>query len=310
MSQEQHMNDTNIRERAARTGGIGRAARRALLAAALALPVLASAQVPFATPQAAADAMIDAIATNDGAAVSRILGTDWRRLLPLDEVDREDLYRFLEKSSQSRTVEVNGRRAEMAVGTVPWTLPIPLVQAGDGRWRFDAAGARELIAERRIGANERSAIRAALAYVDAQREYAAADRNGDGVLEYAQRVISTPGRRDGLVWSPNLGDTSPLGQAYLPSDPRRGYHGYRYRILNSQGPHARGGARGYLVGNRMTAGYALLAWPVEYGVSGVTSFIVNADGVVFEQDLGPRTAAAAASIRQFNPDPAWKPVKP
>ena len=287
-----------------------RACATLALAAALGAGPAAFAQAPFATPQSAANSLIEAIATHDGDAVSRLLGSDWKRFVPIGEIDPDDITAFLYKSSQVRNVRVDGDRALLTVGTDPWTLPIPIVQGTDSQWRFDTAGGREMLAAKRIGANERAAIQASLAYVDAQREYALADRNGDGVLEYAQRLISGPGKRDGLIWSPSLGDDSPLGEGFLPKKPGDGYHGYHFRILTAQGAAAKGGARNYVIGRSMTAGYALIAWPVKYGETGVMSFIVNSDGVVFERDLGRGTAQAAAAARTFNPEAGWAPVKP
>lgn len=278
--------------------------------AALGVSFGAHAQTPFAKPEAAADALINAIATNDGGALPGLLGKDWQKLVRIDTVDTDDVYLFLEKASQSRKVDVKGTRADLSVGTDPWTLPIPITQGKDGQWRFDTVLAQDVLAERRIGANERAAMQAALAYVDAQREYALADRNGDGVLEYAQRLSSSPGKRDGLIWSPSLGDESPLGEAYVPKTPGQGYHGYHYKILTGQGAKAPGGARSYLIGPRMTAGFALLAWPVKYGSSGVMSFMVGSDGKVFERDLGPQSARAADAIKLYNPDTPWVRAKP
>ena len=287
-----------------------RAGATLALAAALGAGQAAFAQVPFATPQSAANTMIEAIAMHDGDAVSRLLGSDWKRLVPVGEIDPDDVTTFLYKSSQVRSVRVDGSRALLTVGTDPWTLPIPIVQGKDGQWRFDPVGGREMMAAKRVGANERAAIQASLAYVDAQREYALADRDGEGVLEYAQKLVSSPGKRDGLIWSRALGDDSPLGEDFLPKRPGDGYHGYNFRILTAQGPAAKGGARNYLIGRDMTAGYALIAWPVKYGETGVMSFIVNSDGVVFERDLGPGTAQAATAVKAFNPDAGWAPVKP
>jgi hypothetical protein len=287
-----------------------RACATLALVAALGAGPTAFAQVPFATPQSAANTLIEAIATHDGDAVSRLLGSDWKRLVPVGAIDPDDVTTFLYKSSQVRNVGVDGSRALLTVGTDPWTLPIPIVQGTDGQWRFDPVGGREMMAAKRIGANERAAIQASLAYVDAQRDYALADRDGDGVLEYAQKLVSSPGKRDGLIWSPKLGDDSPLGEGFLPKKPGDGYHGYNFRVLTAQGPAARGGARNYLIGRDMTAGYALIAWPVKYGETGVMSFIVNSDGVVFERDLGRGTAQAAAAVKAFNPEAGWAPVKP
>jgi hypothetical protein len=270
----------------------------------------AGAQAPFATPQSAANTLIEAIATHDSEAVSRLLGKDYRKVLPIGEVDPDDVTTFLQKASQVRNVKVDGNSALLSVGNDPWTLPIPIVQGKDGQWRFDTAGGRTMMLEKRIGANERAAIQASLAYVDAQREYAQADRNGDGVLEYAQRFLSTPGKRDGLIWSSSLGDESPLGEGFVPKKPGEGYHGYRFRILTAQGPQAKGGARSFMIGNRMTAGFALIAWPVKYGETGVMTFITGSDGSVYQRDLGRGTVEAAAAIKAFNPGPGWERTKP
>lgn len=287
-----------------------RAGAALALVAALGAGPAAFAQAPFATPQSAANTMIEAIATHDGDAVSRLLGKDWKRFVPIGDIDPDDVTTFLYKSSQVRNIRVDGNRALLTVGTDPWTLPIPIVQGTDGQWRFDPVGAREMMAAKRIGANERAAMQASLAYVDAQREYALADRDGDGVLEYAQKLISTAGKRDGLIWSQALGDDSPLGEGFLPKKPGDGYHGYHFRILTAQGPAAKGGARGYVIGKDMTAGYALIAWPVKYGETGVMSFIVSSDGVVYERDLGRGTAQAVAATKVFNPEAGWAPARP
>jgi hypothetical protein len=288
-----------------------RATAALLVAAALALPGAVRAQAPFATPEQAADAFIDAAAVSDSSRLPVLLGRTWRQLLPpFEEMPAENRYLFLAKAHQSRVLKVRDGRAELVVGTDPWTLPIPLAQGADGQWRFDPVGAREEIRLRRIGRNELSAMQASLAYVDAQLEYATADRNGDGFLEYAQKLASSPGKRDGLIWSRSLGDDSPLGEDYLPAQPGAGYHGYRFRILTGQGPNARGGARSYLIGKRMVSGFGLVAWPVSYGTTGIMTFIVNQAGQIYERDLGPRTATLASAIKRFDPDDSWKPVKP
>lgn len=289
--------------------GIARAVTAAALVLGLIAVAPASAQAPFGTPQAAANMLIDAIATHDGEAVARLLGKGWADLLPVGNMDPDDVTAFLFKASQVRHVAVAGNRAVLSVGDRPWMLPIPIVQGKDGQWRFDAAGSKAMLADWRIGSNENAAIQAALTYVNAQREYAMIDRNGDGVLEYAQRLTSTPGKRDGLIWSGSLGDESPLGENFAPARRGQSYHGYRFRILKGQGPAARGGERGYLIGNRMTAGFALIAWPAKYGETGVMSFIVNGDGAVFERDLGRNTEQAAAAVQRFSPDAGWKPVQ-
>ncbi len=294
----------------ARTLRLAGSAAALALTFALGLPDTAVAQAPFAKPELAAEALIDATASNDQDGLSRVLGKGWRQLLSLDEATISDRYAFLEKSSQSRKIDAKEGRAFLVVGSDPWTLPVPIVQGKDGQWRFDPAGASEEMAIRRIGANERAAMQVMLAYVDAQREYALIDRNGDGTLEYAQKLLSSPGKRDGLIWSRQLGDESPLGEDFAPARPGQGYHGYRFRILTGQGSAAPGGARSYLIGPRMVAGYALVAWPAVYGTTGVMSFIVNQSGLVYERDLGPNSAQAAAAIKLFNPDAGWKPSRP
>jgi hypothetical protein len=287
---------------------LSRGLTTAALAAALGAAAPAGAQAPFATPQSAANTLIEAIATHDGEAISRLLGKDYAKLLPISAVDPDDVTAFLYKSSEVRNIKVDGTSALLSVGNDPWTLPIPIVQGKDGQWRFDPAGGRAMLLEKRIGANELTAIQASLAYVDAQREYAQVDRNGDGVLEYAQKLVSTPGKRDGLIWSASLGDESPLGEGFVPKKPGEGYHGYGFRILTAQGPAAKGGARSYLIGSNMTAGFALIGWPVRHGETGVMSFIVSSDGTVYQRDLGPGTLKAAAAIKAFNPDVGWTAV--
>lgn len=278
------------------------------LAAGLAFSGAAQAQTAFAKPEAAADAFIDAVASSDPVALKKVLGKDWAKLMPLGEVSANDRYTFLEKSHQARSVTVKQGRGEMLVGTDPWALPIPLLQGKDGQWRFDLRGGKLNVLERRIGANEHATIQALLASVDAQRDYASVDRNGDGVLEYAQRIISSEGKRDGLIWPASLGDESPLGTAFLPKKAGEGYHGYRFKLLTAQGDAAKDGARSYLIGKRMETGFAMLAWPLKYGESGVMSFMVNQDGQVFEADLGPQSAKAAAAITSFNPGQGWQAV--
>jgi len=211
------MNPMNTTHTFIRTTSLARTVSAFAFVAAIGMPGLAHAQVLFAKAEAAADARIEAIAANDMAAMPRLLGKNWRQLLPLDGISPDDRYLFLEKSAQSRAVNVKDGRGELVIGTDPWPLPIPIVEGKDGQWRFDPVAARVAIQERRLGENERSAIQAALAYVDAQREYAQSDRNGDGMLEYAQKLLSSPGQRDGLIWSTSLGDDSPLGEAFLPA---------------------------------------------------------------------------------------------
>jgi len=289
---------------------VGRLLAMWLLAMICAAPIGVHAQDGFSTPELAADALIAAVVGDDGAAMQKLLGKDWRKLMPPRGITADDRRLFAEKAAASRSVRTADGRGVLVIGADEWPLPIPLQQGKDGQWRFDPRGGREAILERTIGANELSAMKAALAYVDAQREYAQADRNGDGVLEYAQKLVSTTGRRDGLIWSPELGDDSPLGSAFLPNRPGEGYHGYRFRILTEQGRHAKGGAHSYLIGKRLVNGFALVAWPVAYGATGVMTFIVNHDGELFERNLGPNTASIVTGIRRFDPDDNWRRPAP
>jgi hypothetical protein len=191
-----------------------------------------------------------------------------------------------------------------------WTLPIPIVKTAAG-WRFDTKAAPEEMRVRRIGRNELAAIQVALVYTDAQSEYRARDWNGDGVREYATRGVSSPGKRDGLYWASLPGEPeSPLGAEFADATPGQPYHGYMYKILTAQGPSAPGGARSYIKNGHMTEGYALVAWPVRYDDTGVMTFIVNQDGVVYQKSLGSGTGAAARSINAYNPDASWSKVAP
>jgi len=174
-------------------------------------------------------------------------------------------------------------------------------------WRFDTKGAPEEMRVRRIGRNELAAIQVALAYTDAQNEYHARDWNGDGTLEYAKQGLSSPGRRDGLYWASLPGEPeSPLGAEFADAKVGQPYHGYVYKILTAQGKDAPGGARNYIKSGRMTEGFALLAWPAKYGDTGVMTFIVNQDGIVYQKSLGPNTAAIAQGMKAYDPDSSWQ----
>jgi hypothetical protein len=176
-------------------------------------------------------------------------------------------------------------------------------------WRFDPRAGVETMRSRRIGRNELAAMQAALAYFDAQKEYAQKDRDNNRVLEYAQKFASSPGKHDGLYWPDAQGqDPSPLGPLYAGDKAGEGYHGYHFKILKAQGPDAPGGAYDYVIGGRMRSGFALIAWPRRYGETGVMSFMVSHDGKVYQKDLGPGTDAAAHASTRFDPDPSWHPV--
>lgn len=269
----------------------------------------ASAQQTFSSADAAAEAFVDAIKRTDDEALRKVLGADWKRFIPTSDIDRRDIDAFLAAWEKShRTVAASADRATLVVGEPGWTLPIPMVKTAAG-WRFDPRAGADEIRTRRIGRNELSAMQAALAYFDAQKEYAQKDRNGNGVLEYAQRFVSTSGRRDGLYWSAKAGDDeSPLGPLYAGAKPGDGYHGYHFRILTGQGKSAPGGAYDYHIKGRMVSGFALIAWPVRYGDTGVMSFLVSHDGQLYEKDLGPGTDGAARAMTRFDPDSSWKKV--
>lgn len=277
----------------------------AVLSAAL-LPAVASAQKAFPTAEAAANAFIDAVATNDDAAKREILGADYRRFVPPESVDTDDRTAFLYASSKGRKVIADGpEMAHLSVGTGGWTLPVPIMKTAKG-WSFDVKAGAEEMRLRRIGRNELAAMQALLAYYDAQKDYALADRNSDGVLEYAQRFASSPGKRDGLIW-PN-DPASPLGPLYGNEAKDGVFHGYRFRILKAQGPDARGGARDFVVKGRMTQGFAAVAWPAKWNDTGVMTFLVSHDGNVYQRNLGAGTDTAARAMTRFNPDKSWTQV--
>jgi Protein of unknown function (DUF2950) len=282
------------------------AAVTALVASAALLPSMAWSQTAFPTPEAAGNAFVDAAATNNDGAMRELLGADFRRYIPPETVTADERTAFLYASSKGRKIVADGPdHAHLSVGTEGWTMPIPLVKTSAG-WRFDVKAGAEEMRIRRIGRNELAAMQALLAYYDAQKDYATADRNGDGVVEYAQRFRSSPGKRDGLYW-PN-DPASPLGPLYADESKEGVFHGYRFQILKAQGSSARGGARDFVVKGRMTQGFAAVAWPAKWNDTGVMTFIVNHDGDVYQKNLGAGTDAAARAMKTFNPDKTWTQV--
>jgi len=276
-----------------------------------------AAQANFSAPEEAVAAMVDAVRLNNETLMKVILGPGAGALIDSGDAVQDQRRRalFLNAYDEAHSLVPEGsNKAVLHVGKNAWPLPIPLVKS-NGAWRFDTrAGQKEILA-RRIGRNELSAIQVCLAIVDAEREYAARDVDGDGVLEYAQRIVSRPGKRDGLYWNAAPGEApSPLGpflagaadSAYAGAMQLAPYHGYHYRILTAQGNKAPGGARNYVVGGRMIGGFAVIAYPARYGASGVMSFIVNQDGVVYEKNLGRDSAAIARRMTAYNPDATWK----
>jgi hypothetical protein len=283
--------------------------RLGLAAFAFALASTAAAQQAYPTPDAAAAAFVDAVARHDDDQVSAVLGADWKKFVPTDGVGTEDVTRFLEAWAKShRIVAAGDAKAYVEVGTHGWTLPIPLERTASG-WRFDTRSTPDELRTRRIGRNELDVVQVMLALVDAQQDYSKNDRDRDGVKQYAQKIISSPGKRDGLYW-PSLDDEppSPLGPIAADVRPQESYHGYRYRVLTAQGKDAPGGARSYIENGRMTGGYAFVAWPATYGDTGVMTFIVANDGVVYEKNLGVQTDSVARAMMAYNPDSSWTKV--
>ncbi|MCJ7783262.1 MAG: DUF2950 domain-containing protein, partial [Desulfobacterales bacterium] len=234
-----------------------------------------------------------------------------------DEVADKNAREQFVKAYQEKVdfVKEKEDRVSIIVGKDHWPLPIPIVKRGEG-WVFDTKAGRDEVLNRRIGRNEIKTIEVCLAYVEAQREYATTDRGRDGIIQYAQKVVSDPYRRNGLYWEAAEGEIpSPLGpffaQAAEKGYTKKGdkpipYHGYYFKILKGQGPNAPGGPYSYVINGHMVAGFALVAWPAEYGVSGVMTFLVNQNGTVYEKDLGPKTGEIAKAITLYNPDRTWK----
>ena len=283
----------------------------AALAGALAMAPPTFAQTAYPTPEVAADALVDGIARHDDDAIRTVIGEDWRKYIPAAKYDSEDVTNFLEAWARGHAiVRAGDGKAFLGAGKNGWTMPIPIVKTAAG-WQFEVKAAPEEMRVRRIGRNELAAIQVVLAYTDAQKEYHARDWNGDGTLEYARQALSSPGKRDGLYWA-SLPDEieSPLGVEYADAKVGQPYHGYVYKILTAQGKDAPGGARSYIKNGRMTEGYALVAWPAVYGDTGVMTFIVNQDGVVFQKNLGADTGAVARALDAYNPDATWSKVAP
>ena len=282
-----------------------------MITVGLTWPWAANAQQAFQTPEQAVQALVEALGNEraDQARLTELLGDQWRNFIPRQGVQRRDVDAFLTQYRQAHRIEKTSEyKAQLSVGNEQWTLPIPLIKAENG-WRFDINAASAEIRARRIGSNELAALQAVLTYHDAQMDYASVDRDGDGALSYAQKIFSTPGKHDGLYWP--AGDSvevSPLGPAFGENIAGEGWQGYHFRILDSQGPSAPGGAYSYLIGGKMTRGFAMIAWPSEYNDTGVMSFMISHEGQVFEKDLGPEGAKWAQSIDRFDPDESWKAV--
>lgn len=299
--------------------------RRVALALAVVLQIGASgpaaAETPtFPTPEAALDAFRKAVETDDdGTALLAIFGPEHRdALIGGDPTEARIALAELRsgvKEGLRLTADGDSRRV-LHVGSDGWPMPIPLVQDGT-TWRFDTAEGIEEINDRRVGAHELKAIELCEAYVDAQVDYASADRDGDEVLEYAQMLLSPTGTKNGLYWPSAEGEEpSPLGEFVAKADAYREhsrlgepYRGYFFRVLRKQGPTPPGGAYDYVINGNMIAGFALLAWPADHGNSGVMSFLVNQQGRVHQKDLGPETAKRAEAIVSYDPGEGWTLVE-
>lgn len=286
------------------------------LAAIVVAPRAALAQRVFPTPEAAANAVVAAARADDDAAMIDVFGAKHADLIVGEaRVRRDNRAKFLKAVGEYRLLRDDGNgRTTLVVGYDAWPFPIPLVKDGAG-WRFDTDAGREEILNRRIGANELAAIATLRAYVEAQRQYASIARDGSGVRQFAQKVRSAPGKRDGLYWDadPSKGEeVSPVGplmddaRGHRLGDP---YNGYYFRILRRQGAAAPAGRYSYVINGRMIAGYAMVAYPADYGRSGIKTFVVNHYGVVYEKDLGASTAKLGAAMTEYNPDASWKVVE-
>jgi hypothetical protein len=291
----------------------------AALAAPLALAAVPKDQQSFKSPEAAVEALVKAAKAKDSKALVKLFGPLGKPLIDSGDPvsDKNARESFLARYNAGHALDKSDpARATLEVGEDKFPFAIPIASS-DGKWYWDsAAGAEELI-NRRVGENELATIQSCLAYVDAQQEYYLRNVGKDPLQHYANKLISSEGKKDGLYWPTTQDEApSPLGEefaaaraeGYLQGGDTRGqpYHGYIYRLLTRQGPKAQGGAYDYVVNGEFLGGFALIAFPAEYGASGVMTFIVNHEGVVYSRDLGPDTAKAAMTIHEFNPDSAWK----
>lgn len=275
----------------------------------------------FATPDAAVQAFVDAVRKGDLAQVLKILGPAGQDIMGSGDpvADEATKKKFLDAFDQKHAiVKKSDAEAELVLGSDDWPFPIPIVQEKK-KWIFDTEAGKEEILNRRIGRNEIKTIEVLEAYVHAQREYYRLDYDEDGVPEYAQKLMSSEGQHDGLFWPVEEGeDPSPLGplvadaaaEGYKKRDSGPApYHGYYYKILTAQGPDAPGGAYSYIINGNMVAGFAAMAWPAEWDNSGLMTFVVNANGIIYEKDLGEKTAEIAQAMNAYNADGSWKRAK-
>jgi len=294
----------------------------ALQAAPPVKPDAAAASQPkqkeFDTPKEAADALVQVAANSDVAAAKEILGPDGEDLISSEDpvMDKNRAQEFAAKAKEKSSIEIDKKdrnRAILLVGNDDFPLPIPIVKR-KGKWSFDTKVGREEILNRRVGANELNTIEICRGFVEAQHEYAMERHDGSKVNQYAQQILSTSGKHDGLAWqNPDGTWAGPVGEEVAKAlaegySAQRGtpYHGYYFKVLKGQGPAAPGGEMDFMVGGAMIGGFALAAAPAEYRVTGVMTFIVGPDGVVYEKDLGPDTLKTFQSMDRYNPDKTWK----
>jgi len=293
------------------------------LALGLAVPMAghAAEQKTFANPEDAIKALVEACKSSDDAPLTALFGERYKHLFVTADKAETAAARakFLAALQSFQTLETKGNdKRTLLLGDDAWPFPVPLVLE-KGAWRFASELGEEELINRRIGSNERNALQVLNAYLDAQQQYASRDRNGDEVREYAQKIASSPGKQDGLYWPADAAkgeETSPFGpliaasEAYLKGhkagDSFRGYH---FRILTKQGKHAAGGAYNYIINGRMIAGFAMIAYPAEYGTGGVMTFLISHHGKIYQKNLGPQTLKFAQQIQEFNPDASWKKLE-
>lgn len=273
----------------------------------------------FATAEDAAHALVEAASHNDTAGLLKIFGPSGKNIVQSgdpaeDKAGRAHFVELAHVRMDISAVPGNPNRATLIVGPENWPFPVPLVHRNN-RWYFDSAAGQVEVLARRVGRNEITAIDVCRGYVEAQMEYATHDYDGDGILEYAQRIVSSPGKKDGLYWEGESANLVPKAFAdaasalFAEGKKPSPYHGYYFHILKAQGPDAKGGALNYVVKGEMIGGFALIAYPAEYGVSGIKTFIVSHHGIVYEKDLGSATPTLARQITRFNPDKTWKAVE-
>ena len=275
-------------------------------------------QKSYASPEEAVKALIDAVKADNNQELLAIFGPEGKEMISSgDEVaDKKAREKFLSDYEEKNKLEKETPdKVVLDTGSEDWPFPIPIVKKGE-TWVFDTKAGKDEILNRRIGRNELDTIAVMHAYVDAQREYVSKDRDGNGDIEFAQKIISTKGKHDGLYWKAKEGEEeSPFGP--LIAEATKGgytsktspYHGYYYKILKEQGKNAQGGQYVYVVNGKMILGFALLAYPASYGSSGIMTFLINQDDVVYQKDLGKNTAKIAESITRYNPDKTWTKVE-